>query len=1205
MKLREIFRFEFAYQVRRVSTWLYFAVLVFFTFVWTRESYLDYARNGDYFFDAPFVVAEVTVVACLLWLLVTAYVAGDAAARDVETGMHPLTYTSPVSKADYLGGRFLAAFVLNALILLAVPAGILLAVYWPGVGAEIRGPFRPAAYLTAYAFIALPIAFAATAIQFSFAALGRRATLSYLGGLLLFVTAFVLDFLHNPDVGRLLDPLGVIAIDDLRNGWTRIELDTRLIALEGWWLANRLLWVAVSLGTLAFTHFRFRFDHQTASPWWSRITLRRNAHAPTPAGTGNARSTPISVPPVRRTFGFATHARQALAIAWTSFRKILTSWSGLVLLAVVAMVSVLSVLEGMHFMGVPLLPRTDYVLHNLIFPDVPPAYFIIPLLIVFWSGQLVWRERQAGLSEIVDAAPAPEWVLFLGKFLGLCLLLVACMALRMTAVMLLQVGMGYPDIEIRPFLQILFGIQLADYLLLALLALVVHVVVNQRQVGHLVTVIACVLMVFTSATRIGPRLLMYGSDPGWAYTDMRGFGASLGPWLWFKLYWTAWALLLAVTARLLWVRGKEGGLGARFRMARGRFTRPTARVTAAAAGLILSVGGFIFYNTNVLNEHAAASDRMERRVEYERRYGQYRSIPRPRLTGTSLHVEIYPDQRKAEIRGTYLLVNPGAVAIDSIHLATASAVETAVTLDRPAALVVADEDRGHRIYTLDTPLRPGDSLRLGFEVRFQPRGFSNDGGLPVDASVVANGTFFTNQDWLPAIGYQASRELSNAGDRRAHGLPPRPAIPSLHDVAARQDETGKERIAFEAVVGTDEDQVAVAPGALRRTWMEGGRRYFRYSTDAPIGNEYAFFSADYAVHEGEWNDPAAGSGQAVAIRIFHHPGHTANLDRMLRSVRASLNHYTEQFGPYPYRHISLVERPGHGMGMHAEAGMITFQEGFSLLNPENGPQGLDLPFYVVAHEVAHQWWGSGLAARVEGAGLLSESLASYSGYQVVVKSYGREHLRRLLSRLRMADDIPSTGAAVPLLRAADSYAAYRKGPFAMYALSEYIGEERVNGALRRLLAEHRSGAPPLLTSLDLYRELQADTPDSLQYLLHDLFEVNTYWELETERATSEQTGEGTWRVALDVRARKVVVAETGVETGVPMDDWVEVGVFAPAGEGEESGAPLYAQKHRIRTGTQTITVTVPHKPDRAGIDPYHLLIDRETDDNVRTVKVKN
>ena len=108
---------------------------------------------------------------------------------------------------------------------------------------------------------------------------------------------------------------------------------------------------------------------------------------------------------------------------------------------------------------------------------------------------------------------------------------------------------------------------------------------------------------------------------------MRGFGASLGPWLWFKLYWTAWALLLAVVARLLWVRGREGGLGARLRMARRRFTRPTAGVAAAAVGLILTVGGFIFYNTNVLNEHVTASDRMERRVEYERRYGRYAGYP--------------------------------------------------------------------------------------------------------------------------------------------------------------------------------------------------------------------------------------------------------------------------------------------------------------------------------------------------------------------------------------------------------------------------------------------------------------------------------------------------------------------------------------------------------------------------------------------------
>ena len=428
MKLREVFRFERAYQARRVSTWLYFAVLVFFAFVWTGENYSASARNGDYLLGAPFIVAEVTVIGCLFWILVAAYVAGVAAARDVETGMHPLTYTAPVRKADYLGGRFLAAFVLNASILLAVPAGILLAVYSAGVGAEIRGPLRPAAYLTAYAFIALPNAFVTTAIQFSFAALSRRAIASYLAGILLLVVTQVVGMARflDRDVRQLLDPLGVLAFtrDDLTIGWTQIELNTRLIAMEGGPLSNRLLWV---------------------------------------------------------------------------------------LLTLVAMFAVLT--APYEHMDVPLLPRADAVLHGLTNPDAPPAFLFIPLLIVFWSGKLVWREREAGLSEIVDAAPVPEWVLFLGKFLGLGLVLALCMALRMTAGMLVQVGMGYPDFEIGLYLQILFGIQLAHLLLLALLALVVHVVVNQKHVGHVVVLLTLICIFAARGNEIGHGLLVFG-QPG-------------------------------------------------------------------------------------------------------------------------------------------------------------------------------------------------------------------------------------------------------------------------------------------------------------------------------------------------------------------------------------------------------------------------------------------------------------------------------------------------------------------------------------------------------------------------------------------------------------------------------------------------------------------------------------------------------------------
>ena len=1200
MKFREIFRFELAYQVRRAWPWLIFAVLIVFAFLMTRDGSLAEALYDDFFLNSPFAIAKTTVTGSLIWLLVGAVVAGEAAARDMATGMHPLTYTAPVSKAEYLGGRFLAALVLNALILLAVPAGIMLAVYLPGVDAELIGPFRPAAYLTAYAFIALPNAFAATAIQFSLAARNGRPMAGYLGSLLLFFMAYVVSifllFQGRQDLANLLDPIGVnFILSDLSHLWTTIEKSWRLIELEGTVLTNRLLWIGIALGALAVTYMRFHFAHRTESTWWRRRTRRRDAHSPMPAGIGVTASTPISARQVPRTFGFAIHARQTLAMSWISFRTIATSWAGLALLAAIPLLTVPVVLDQMEANGVPLVPTTLRVINELTAPLSAELsrWVIIPLLLVFFAGELVWREREAGLGEITDAMPGSEWAPFLGKFLGLGLVLVVFMALLTTAGMLAQVIRGYQDFEIGLYLKMLFGLQLPEYLLFALLALVVHVLVDQKYLGHLVAIIAYVFIAMASMFGIEHNLLIYGAGPGWSYTEMRGFGPSLWPWLWFKLYWAAWALLLAVAARLLWVRGRESGLRVRLQLVRGRFTPSTARAAAAAVGLILTLGGFIFYNTNVLNEYLTESEITKLHAEYEQRYKRYERIPQPRMTATSLHVEIHPERREAQIRGSYSLLNESDVAIDSIHVATVPGAEPeALAFDRTAALVLSDEDRGYRIYDLERPLQPGDSLRLDFEVHIESHGFRNQGA---DASVVANGTHFTNGNWFPAIGYQQSRELISARERREHGLPDRPVVPSLYDVEARMERA--ERIAFDAVVGTDADQIAVAPGRLRRTWTEGGRRYFHYSTDGPIGTELGFFSAKYAVHEAKWND--------VTIQVFHHPGHTPNLDRMLRSVRASLDYYTEHFGPYPRNYLSVVERPGEGTGMHADAGMITHEEGFAFWSPKDDGESLDLPFAVVAHEMAHQWTVP--YAFVEGAPVMSESLAWYYAMQVVRESYGAPQLRRLLSFMRQPYPYPPIRRGEPLLRGLDPYMSYRRGPFALYALSEYMGEERVNTALRRLVEKHRSGAPPLATTLDLYRELQAVTPDSLRPLLHDLFEVNTFWELETERVAAVETKAGTWQVTLDVRARKVVTDEAGVETEVPMDEPVQIGVFAPAEDGDELSEPLYVQMHRIRSGEQTITVTVPRKPVGAGIDPYHLLDWEESadDDNIEKAEIES
>lgn len=159
----------------------------------------------------------------------------------------------------------------------------------------------------------------------------------------------------------------------------------------------------------------------------------------------------------------------------------------------------------------------------------------------------------------------------------------------------------------------------------------------------------------------------------------------------------------------------------------------------------------------------------------------------------------------------------------------------------------------------------------------------------------------------------------------------------------------------------------------------------------------------------------------------------------------------------------------------------------------------------------------------------------------------------------------------------------------------------MNRALRRLIEEYGSGAPPLPMSLDLYRELYAVTPDSLRYLLVDLFEANTYWDFEVE-ATAEPDEAGGWRVMLDVRARKVAVDSAGVETVGPMvDDRVEIGVYGAA-RGGRPGAVLYRAMHRVGSGEQRITVTVPDEPARVAVDPRRLLIELRTDDQTAEVE---
>jgi ABC-2 type transport system permease protein len=1192
MKFWAIVRFELAYQLRRAWPWLMCIALVVFTYFVQRDNSLANALYEDIAANSPFNIAKTTVIATVIWLLAAATIAGDGAARDVATRMYPLVYTGPIRRYEYVGGRFLGAFIINALILVAVQGAIVAAVYAPGANTMRIAPFRAAAYLTAYAYIALPTVFVGTTLQFGFALRSGRAMAGYFGSvLLLFMSFFVASLLlYGRGLGTLLDPIGMrLIIEDIAHRWTTVEQNTRLLTFDGIVLQNRLVWLGIGAAALCVTYSRFQFSHRVeSSPWWKRRRRRQAAVAPAPSIVTDAARPAVVVAAAVRAFGLSNQLRATKAVARDSFLSIVKSLPGAFMLGFIPLLTILIVLDQMTALGAPLLPATGQVVKVLTAPLSAELsrWVIVPLLSIFFTGELVWRERDAGLSEIADVTPVAEWAPLLGKFLGFALVLALLMVSLAVSGMVAQTILGYHHYEIGLYLEILLGLQFPEYLLFAVLAFVLHVLVNQKYIGHLAAVVAYGLIILAPMFGVEHNLLIYDGGPWWSYTEMRGLGPFIGPWLWFKVYWAGWALLLAIAARLLWVRGRENGIRARFALARQRFIGQTVGVTALAAALVLGTGTFIFYNTNILNEHLGAADLAERSAAYERLFGRYATSAQPRLARAELRVDIRPDERAVHLAGTYRLVNQSGMAIDSIHLNLLHAADS-IAFDRPATRVVANDSLHYSIYALEQPLQPGDSLAVHFRLRVAPRGFRDRGA---DVSITKKATLFSNT-WFPTIGYERSRELLAPSDRRAHGLAERPVIPSLYDEAARH---GVSRgVAIDVVMSTTGDQVAVAPGELRRSWQEGERRYFHYSTNAPIGNEWAFASARYDTRDLRWND--------VAIRVLHHPQHTRHLDRLISGIEASLDYYTTHFGPYLYGQLTVVEVPGDGVGIHADASMLTHGEGITLLDPK--PGHLDLPYAVAGHEMGHEW--NIPAAAVEGAPIMSESVAWYEGIKLVEHTKGVPERRRLLSSMRQPYPYAPIHRGEPLLRGLDPYLSYRKGPFALFLMSEYVGEEPVNAALRRLWQTHTRDGAPLATTLDLYRELEVATPDSLRPLLHDLFEVNTSWAFATERPTADQNADGTWRVTLHLRARKSVADSAGVVRVIPMTDWIEIGVFGDAVNGDEFADVLYLEKRQIRSETSTITFNVRRRPVLAGIDPFHLLDweEGEDDDNVETVTI--
>lgn len=1186
----EIFRFEIRYHLRQPLFWLVTFVLCVLLFV----AGTGQAPGGDVgrlHLNAPAVILEQLVKGIWLVLfLMTAFVA-SAAVRDFDRHTAALFFSKPISRFSYLTARFAGTMVVCALPYLVGTAVLAASAFMPGLDPARVGPFRLAPYAFGLGVLILPTIVSLGAAFYGLASWTRSTLATYVGVVAFFAASAAAGLaasrLETGWIGQLLDPFGVTALGGALRYWTVAELNTTTPPVGGMLLWNRILWLG--LGFSAFGLSVATFD-----PSRSRDRADRSRDA---AGAPSPAEPAIRVrAETRRLFSRRTVVVQFARQVRREAASVLWNLPFVGIFALGLFVLVQEAGSAGNLFGMPVHPRTYLMLEAL-----QGGYSIVLLLVVvLYSGELIWKERARELDEVVDSMPTPGGVYFGAKLTALLLVIAVWLLAGVVALIAFQLAQGYDDIE--PGLYLRGAAIAAVYpVLMTVLACFCHVVARGRVIGYGFVLLFILSWDFLEEFGFEHHLYRYASLPPAPWSDFNGYGPFLAPFGWFSLYWGFAALVLGGISILFWRRGTDDGWRARWVEARARFRGPVIAVIAAGAIGFVATGGWIFYNTNVLNAYVPSPVAAARSARYERLYRRYEDVELPRIVAVRADVDIFPDRRRVAIRGTYRLRNQSAQPIRDLHVSSPERVRVD-RIDLPAHDVVR-EDRalGYRIYRLHKPIAPGEAIDFGFDLTVEDHGFVNN---DTDVAIVGNGTFFTKRDVFPVIGYDAQRQLADADERRRQGLEPVLHLASIGDSIALLSTPrapDADRVDFDATVSTSIDQIAVTSGELRRAWVKDGRRYFHYRSEIPITHHFAFASARYAVTRSAWN--------GVSIEVYHHPADGANVARMIDAARKSLAYNTASFGPYPHRSLRIVEFPRYVRDATSFPGMIAFSEAMGFNAQLDGEEAIDYPFYVTSHEVAHQWWGQQVVgANVQGVGMLHETLAQYSALMVMEKEFGKAGMRRVLAYEQdqyLRGRAGERGVEPPLaLVERQEYVYYDKGALAMYALRDAVGEARLNEALRRYFLRFALAGPPYSTTADLLAEIRPAVPPESGNLVEDLFETVTTFDHKVAAATSTRRPDGTFLVHIELEAHKRRPDSTGAEREIPIDDWIDIAVFG-SGKDKKDDDVLSLDRRRVRVSPAAIEIVVRQRPARVVIDPYDKLIDRDRDDNARAVSTED
>ncbi|MBK9728259.1 MAG: hypothetical protein IPO86_09100 [Saprospiraceae bacterium] len=952
-----------------------------------------------------------------------------------------------------------------SLIAFAVEIGLIIGTKLTTVNPVQLLPFDVVPYLQTYFMYLIPNLLLFSIVVFSIVLLSRNIYTGFISIVLIWLLKEIAIRLVGAEglANSLIDPFGESAVQYFTRYWAVVEQNTLSLPLQPIIFINRLLWIFI--GFIIFTA-TFRWFSFNQNPFL--ISLKtKNSESETKDNFGNIIK--IDLIKLKFDFSFFQQIKTSWKLSQTDFIFIIRN-GAFISLVIAGVIFIAAILLQMNPQtDTKTLPVTWVILGFPVFF----FSFLIQILTFLYAGILVHRAKQSGISDLISVTSVPNWVFLFSKFLALVKMQLLLLSLIMVAGIVIQINSNYYHFEIGHYLFDLFTIHLIGFIIWAFISLLAQSIFSNIYLSLFLLILGTLGISQLPSLGIENFVFRFNESPSadffLKYSDMSGYGHSLIPYFLYKSYWLIFGLFLFCITLIVWQRELTNSVIERLEIAKKRFSGKLAFISIALMTSFLCFGLYLFEKeNNPDNKIISAKNETTFLTQFQKKYEKYKHTKQPRITTVFVKLDIFPETNSFIAKGEYTLINKTAQTIDTLLIKMGYDEITTLLFDTKATLIEEDTISKFCIYKLDKGIKPNDSINLNFTVKNQKNTL-----LTQNSNILKNGTFLKS-DIFPRLGYFANTEKKMPTDSTY--------------IANHYQSIDADLINFEAIVSTTSKQIAITSGNLIKEWLEDGRRYFHYKMDKPIKFVLGFNSGEFAVLKENY--------KGVDLRVYYHPKHIYNIQQMLDGLKFSLDYNTFYFGPYQHKQVHIIEFSRSEGSYATTAGNCIQISEMRFINDtcDIKEGGIDLSFYVAAHELSHQWWGNQvIPADVLGATMITESVAEYITAKTYEIKYGKQSAlkflqiqcnRYLLGRAKETEQEPP----LYLVNPEQSHISYGKGAIALYTLSEFIGEEKLNNTLREYLDKVKFQPPPYTTSLEMLDYLKKATPDSLHYLITDMFE---------------------------------------------------------------------------------------------------------------------